>query len=65
MREIREERRRQGLDGGMHQGREEELRESIHSKANILEQAGAFKDDESLDELVAQIYKARGRPEVE
>ncbi len=35
------------------------------SKAIFLEQAGAFKDDESMDELVAQIYKARGRPEVE
>ena len=35
------------------------------SKAIFLEQAGAFKNDESMDELVAQIYKARGRPEVE
>ena len=35
------------------------------SKAIFLEQAGAFRDDESMDELVAQIYKARGRPEVE
>ncbi len=35
------------------------------TKAIFLEQAGAFKDDESMDELVAQIYKARGRPEVE
>ena len=33
------------------------------SKAIFLEQAGAFKDDESMDELVAQIYKARGRPQ--
>ncbi len=35
------------------------------SKAIFLEQAGAFKDDESMDELVAEIYRARGRPEVE
>lgn len=35
------------------------------SKTIFLEQAGAFKDDESMDELVARIYKARGRPEVE
>ncbi len=35
------------------------------SKAIFLEQAGAFQDDESMDDLVAQIYKARGRPEVE
>ncbi len=36
-----------------------------NSKAIFLEQAGAFKDDESMAELVAQIYQARGRPEVE
>jgi len=35
------------------------------SKAIFLEQAGAFKTDESMDELIAEIYKARGRPEVE
>ena len=35
------------------------------SKAIFLEQAGAFKDDESMDELVAKIFKARGRPEVD
>ena len=34
-------------------------------KAIFLEQAGAFKDDESMDELIAQIYRARGRPEIE
>ncbi len=36
-----------------------------NSKAIFLEQAGSFRDDESMDELVAEIYKARGRPEVE
>ncbi len=35
------------------------------SKAIFLEQAGAFKDDESMDVLVAEIYKARGRPDEE
>ncbi len=35
------------------------------SKAIFLEQAGAFKEDETMDELVAEIYKARGRPEVD
>ncbi len=34
------------------------------SKAIFLEQAGAFRDDESMDELISEIYKARGRPEV-
>ena len=29
------------------------------SKAIFLAQAGAFQDDESMDELVAEIYKAR------
>ncbi len=61
LRETREERRRQGLDGGM-QAFEIKLGDS---KAILLEQAGAFKDAESMDELFAQIYKGRGRPEVE
>jgi excisionase family DNA binding protein len=30
----------------------------------LLEQAGAFKDDETLPALRAAIYAARGRPEV-
>ncbi len=35
------------------------------SKAIFLEQAGAFKGDESMEELVAEIYRARGRSEME
>jgi hypothetical protein len=31
----------------------------------LLSQAGALADDESLEELLAKIYAARGRPEVE
>lgn len=31
----------------------------------LLSQAGALAEDESLEELLAQIYAARGRPEVE
>jgi excisionase family DNA binding protein len=31
----------------------------------LLQQAGAFKDDETLPALRAAIYAARGRPEVE
>ena len=31
----------------------------------LLSQAGALADDESLEELFAQIYAARGRPEVD
>jgi excisionase family DNA binding protein len=31
----------------------------------LLEQAGAFKDDETLPEMLKAIYQARGRPEVE
>lgn len=30
-----------------------------------LRQAGALQDDDSLDELLASIYAARGRPEVD
>jgi excisionase family DNA binding protein len=30
----------------------------------LLEQAGAFADDETLPELLKSIYAARGRPEV-
>jgi excisionase family DNA binding protein len=35
------------------------------SRAALLAQAGAFKDDETLPELRKAIYKARGRPEIE
>ncbi|MCP3960886.1 MAG: helix-turn-helix domain-containing protein [bacterium] len=31
----------------------------------LLSQAGALADDESLEELLAQVYAARGRPEVD
>jgi excisionase family DNA binding protein len=31
----------------------------------LMEQAGAFADDETLPELLKSIYDARGRPEVE
>ncbi len=31
----------------------------------LLSQAGALADDESLEELLAGIYTARGRPEVD
>ena len=34
------------------------------SKSIFLEQAGAFETDESLDEMVAEIYRARGRVEM-
>ena len=33
------------------------------SKAIFFEQAGAFRDDESMDELVSEIYRARRRPD--
>jgi excisionase family DNA binding protein len=29
----------------------------------LLQQAGLFKDDDSLPEILREIYKARGRPE--
>ena len=31
----------------------------------LLGQAGALSDDESLDDLLGEIYRARGRPEAE
>ena len=31
----------------------------------LLSQAGVLKDDDSLDELLANIYKERGRLEIE
>jgi hypothetical protein len=31
----------------------------------LLSQAGALKDDDMFDELLANIYKERGRPMVE
>jgi excisionase family DNA binding protein len=34
------------------------------SRAILLSQAGALKDDEMFDELLANIYKERGRPMV-
>jgi excisionase family DNA binding protein len=40
-------------------------RERPDSKTAFLRQFGVFKDDETLDELLANIYKARGRPEVD
>jgi excisionase family DNA binding protein len=38
---------------------------SQDSRTILLEQAGVFADDETLDELRAKIYAERGRPEVE
>ena len=35
------------------------------ARAILLSQSGAFKDDDMLDELLANIYKARGRSETE
>src|SRR5260370_36748306 len=35
------------------------------SKEIFLRQAGALADDDTLPELLASIYKARGRPEVD
>ena len=34
-------------------------------RAVLLSQAGVLADDESLEALLAQIYEARGRPEVD
>src|SRR5438067_1373039 len=34
-------------------------------RSALLQQAGAFADDETLPELRKSIYEARGRPEVE
>ena len=34
-------------------------------RAALMDQAGAFADDESLPELLKSIYDARGRPEVD
>lgn len=38
---------------------------SQDTRTIFLQQAGALADDESLDELCAQIYQSRGRSEVE
>lgn len=35
------------------------------SRTILLQQAGALKDDPYLDDLLAAIYRDRGRPEVE
>jgi excisionase family DNA binding protein len=35
------------------------------SRAILLSQAGSLKDDDMFDELLANIYKERGRPMVE
>lgn len=35
------------------------------TRSVLLSQAGALAEDESLEELLAQIYAARGRPEVD
>jgi excisionase family DNA binding protein len=40
-------------------------RERPNSREAFLRVFGVFKDDETLDELLANIYKARGRPEVD
>ena len=38
---------------------------SQDSRTILLEQAGVFADDDTLDELLAIIYAERGRPEIE
>ncbi len=40
-------------------------RDQMPSKEAFLSTFGVFKDDETLDELLANVYKARGRPEVD
>ncbi len=35
------------------------------SREILLSQAGVMKDDDTLDELLAYIYRERGRPETE
>ena len=39
------------------------LRRKPTPKEVLLQQAGALADDDTLPELLASIYKARGRPE--
>src|SRR5947209_4047377 len=44
---------------------EEWLRGKSDSRTIFLEQAGAFKDDETLMPMLEEIYRARGRPIIE
>jgi excisionase family DNA binding protein len=44
---------------------EEWMRESRDPSIALLQQAGIFKDDPDLMQILADIYKARGRPERE
>jgi excisionase family DNA binding protein len=46
-------------------GLDEWLKGQPDGKALLLQQFGAFADDETLPALRAAIYKARGRPETE
>jgi len=38
---------------------------STNGRSALLKYAGAFADDENLDALRTEIYKRRGRPEIE
>jgi excisionase family DNA binding protein len=40
-------------------------RDALDSRAELLRQAGAFKNDETLAAIRAAAYAARGRPEIE
>ncbi len=40
-------------------------RTALSSRDEMLRQAGAFKDDPDLPKILADIYAARGRPEVD
>jgi hypothetical protein len=37
----------------------------VDPRTVLLRQAGALREDDSLEELLAEIYRARGRPETE
>ena len=38
---------------------------SQHGRLSFLRQAGSFDDDDSLDELLDDVYTQRGRPEID
>ena len=44
---------------------DEWLRDGIEPEIALLQQAGLFKDDPDLMQILEDIYKARGRPERE
>jgi excisionase family DNA binding protein len=49
----------------LHSALVEWLRPKPTSRDIFLQQAGALADDDTLPELLASIYKSRGRPEVD